>query len=69
MNRHGCTLASETQPASTLRSCLAVAMGAGAKIVCASLQGYDHFSAIRSVSALVACLARDGGEFKGIIRF
>jgi hypothetical protein len=29
------------------RECLVVAMGAGAKIVCAF--GYDHFSAIRSV--------------------
>jgi hypothetical protein len=34
------------------RECLVVAMGAGAKIVCAfgrETLGYDHFSAIRSV--------------------
>lgn len=46
-----------------------VAMGAGAKLVCTSM--YDHFSAIRSVSALLPShLSQDmvgGGQ--GIIRF
>ena len=61
------------QPASLsclrMGECLVVAMGAGAKIVCAF--GYDHFSAIRSVfDAPLVCLARDGrgsGEYNSIL--
>jgi hypothetical protein len=45
---HGCTWHQKTQPASLARF-LVVAMGAGAKIVCAAFARYDHFSAIRSV--------------------
>ena len=63
------------QPASLsclrMGECLVVAMGAGAKIVCASLLRCDHFSAIRSVfDAPLACLARDGrgsGEYNSIL--
>jgi streptomycin 6-kinase len=64
-------LASETQPASLFasgRECLDVAMGAGAKIVCAA-RGTITLVQYAAYLTLLACLARDGGsrEYNSIL--